>query len=138
MSSWDTGPFDNDGAMDFVYRLEQAGPDGTPEGIRSGMAAVVEVPGYVSAAQMNVAVAAACLIAAMSGARNAITSPFVRDWLTVAAFAPPPDFRELAQAVLDRAFQPEDNEWYRLWEADGALERVRRGLEPFQQALTPV
>jgi hypothetical protein len=124
--------------MDFVHILEQAGPEGTPATIHRGMAAVVESPGYVSAAQMNVAIAGACLIGAMAGARGAVRSPFVRDWLTVAAFDPPPEFRSLAHAVFERAFQPEDNEWFRLWEADGALERVRRGLEPFDQALALV
>ena len=135
MSSWDTGPFDNDGAMNFVGKLDQYDPEGTASQIRGVMASVVESAKYVEAAQMNLAVAGACLVAAVSGARQAVTSPFVRDWLVAATFPVTPEMRALALAVFNRAFEPSANEWFDLWDASGSLDEVRRGLTPFQHAV---
>ena len=135
MSSWDTGPFDNDGAMNFVGKLDQADPERVATRIRGAMASVVESTTYVEAAQMNLAVASACLVAAASGARNAVTSAYVRDWLVAANFPLTPELRALALAVFNRAFQPSANEWFDLWDASGSLDEVRRGLTPFHHAV---
>jgi hypothetical protein len=135
MSSWDTGPFDNDGAMNFVGSLEHMSPDKSAARIGEGMADVVQATGYISAARMNVAIAGACLVCALTGARNAVSSPFVRDWVVAAGFAPPPALTELALAVFDRAFEPVDNEWFDLWYAGGRIDEVREGLAPFRQVL---
>ena len=138
MSSWDTGPFDNDGAMNFVGKLESDNARRATRRIHEAMASVVESRDYISAAKMNLAIASACLIGAMMGAIEAVGSPFVRDWLTVATISPTPDLCALARAVFARAFEPVDNQWFSLWEADGVLEDVRNGLAPFQQVLAAV
>jgi hypothetical protein len=135
VSSWDTGPFDNDGAMNFVGELDQADFDRTTARIATAMMDVISTPGYVSAADVNLAVAAACLVGAKSGARNAIGSPFVLDWLTAAVFAATPELRSMARAVFERAFHPGDNEWFDLWDAGGQLDDVRRQLDPFLDAV---
>jgi hypothetical protein len=131
VSSWDTGPFDNDGAMNFVGDLDQANFDRTTARIVKAMMNVISAPAYVSAAEVNLAVAAACLVAGKSGARNAIGSPFVLDWLTAAVFDATPELRSMARAVFERAFQPGDNEWFDLWDAGGRLDDVRQRLDPF-------
>ncbi len=135
MSSWDTGPFDNDGAMNFVGGLENMSPEKAAARLGEGMASVVEASGYISAARMNVAIAGACLVGALAGARSAVGSPFVRDWLAAAGFAPTAQLQSLALAVFDRAFVPNDNEWFDLWHASGRITEVQSGLVPFQQAL---
>lgn len=131
MSSWDTGPFDNDGAMNFVGDLDQADFDRTTARIAKAMMNVISAPGYVSAADVNVAVAAACLVGAKFGARNAIGSPFVLDWLTASVFVATSDLRSMARAVFERAFSPGDNEWFDLWDAGGRLDEVRQRLDAF-------
>jgi hypothetical protein len=135
VSSWDTGPFDNDGAMNFVGDLDQADADRTASRLAKAMLDVVSAPGYVSAAEMNLAVAAACLVGAKLGAHNAIDSPFVLDWLTAAVFAVTPELHSMAHAVFERAFSPGDNEWFDLWDAAGRLDSVRQRLEPFLAVL---
>jgi hypothetical protein len=131
VSSWDTGPFDNDGAMNFVGDLDQADAERTSARLAKAMTNVIGAPGYISAADMNLAVASACLVGAKLGARNAIGSPFVLDWLTAAVFAVTPELRSMAQAVFERAFLSGDNEWFDLWDAAGSLDNVRQRLEPF-------
>ena len=135
MSSWDTGPFDNDGAMNFVGSLEHMSPDKAAARIGEGMVDVVEATGYISAARMNIGIAGACLVGALAGARGAVASPFVREWVAAAGFAPSPSLHALAVAVFDRAFQPMDNEWFDLWHAAGRIEEVQQGLVAFRQAL---
>ena len=135
MSSWDTGPFDNDGAMNFVGSLEHMSPEKSAARIGEGMADVVESTGYISAAQMNIAIAGACLVGALSGARGAVNSPFVREWVVAAGYSPPPALHALAIAVFDRAFRPDDNEWFELWHAAGRINEIQQGLVPFRQVL---
>jgi hypothetical protein len=121
--------------MNFVGELDQADFDRTTARIATAMMDVISTPGYVSAADVNLAVAAACLVGAKSGARNAIGSPFVLDWLTAAVFAATPELRSMARAVFERAFHPGDNEWFDLWDAGGQLDDVRRQLDPFLDAV---
>ncbi|SRR6266545_4623215 len=135
MSSWDTGPFDNDGAMNFVAKLDHDDDERATRRIQQAMRSVVESRDYISAAKMNLAIASACLVGAMMGAHDAVGSPFVLDWLTVAKVRPTPELCRLSLAVFERAFSPVDNQWFSLWESDGKLNRVRRGLAPFHKVL---
>jgi hypothetical protein len=121
--------------MNFVGDLDQANYDRTIARIAKAMTNVISAPGYVSAAEVNLAVAAACLVGAKSGAHNAIGSPFVLDWLTAAVFDATPELRSMARAVFERAFHPGDNEWFDLWDAGGRLDDVRLRLDPFLLAV---
>ncbi|MGK5554520.1 DUF4259 domain-containing protein [Actinomadura kijaniata] len=133
MGAWGMGPFDNDSALDFLGGLSDRGGDVT-EGLREGMAAVVDARGYLDSDDVNGAVAAACLVAARIEP-GVLDDPNGREYLGTLAFTVDAGMRELAGRVFARAFEPGDNEWYALWDDGGAIPKVADALAPYREVL---
>src|SRR4051812_5482993 len=76
MGAWDTGPFDNDGAMHWVADLER---DGTGA-VRAALSRALD-EGYIDATTGEEAVAAAEVVAASHGAPRSDLPPAVRGWI---------------------------------------------------------
>jgi hypothetical protein len=133
MGSWGPGPFDNDDALDFVGDLREA----TPADIRHRFISVLDVVRTdegLEAAEVNVALAAAGLLAVRNGA-PAPDAPAVTEWLRHAPMNADPELCRLALKAVDRAFEPRQNDWFGLWDEAGGIETVRTAFKPYREAL---
>ncbi|MFD8012932.1 DUF4259 domain-containing protein [Streptomyces sp. NPDC058955] len=132
MGTWDIGPFDNDTAADFSYRVDEAA-DGKKADVL--LAAFREVTGtgeeYLDADFGAEAIAAAALVAAQCAGGEAVTT----------SYGPkeplgdlPVELRAEAVAALDRVLA-EPSELLELWEeSDG--EEWKAGVLKLRGVLT--
>ncbi|MFB6832887.1 DUF4259 domain-containing protein [Streptomyces hydrogenans] len=117
MGTWDIGPFDNDTAADFSYRVDEAAEGKKAEVLR---AAFREVTGtgeeYLDADFSMEAIASAALVAAQCPGGEPVTTSYgPKKPLGVL----PEELRAEAVAALDRVLA-EPSELLELWEeSDG-------------------
>ncbi|MER8038343.1 DUF4259 domain-containing protein [Streptomyces hydrogenans] len=117
MGTWDIGPFDNDTAADFSYRVDEAAEGKKAEVLR---AAFREVTGtgeeYLDADFSMEAIASAALVAAQCPGGEPVTTSYgPKEPLG----ALPEELRAEAVAALDRVLA-EPSELLELWEeSDG-------------------
>ncbi|MFB7515349.1 DUF4259 domain-containing protein [Streptomyces sp. NPDC056144] len=117
MGTWDIGPFDNDTAADFSWRVDEAPIEQRAEVLR---AAFQEVTGtgdadYLDSDYAAQAVAAAALVAAQCPGGEALATSYGPKQPLPEL---PADLRPLAVAALDRTLGPE-SELLELWEESG-------------------
>jgi hypothetical protein len=134
VGAWSSGPFGNDDALDLVGDLREGTPAEITERLAEAFDLVLASDEYIEAPEMNVAIAAAALVAIRSGAPLP-PEDAVQEWLAQAPFGADDDLRGRAADVLQRALEPDDNEWYELWDEAGALDEARRALAPYRAAL---
>lgn len=116
MGAWDSGPFDNDDALDFVGDLA----DASELDIGGGLHVALSLPeGYVEAPEASCAVAAAALVATSRGYR--IESQPALDLLRAKQLVPSDELREAARRALERVMG-EESEWRELWDEAGLLD----------------
>ncbi|MCD2467138.1 DUF4259 domain-containing protein [Streptomyces sp. NPDC055893] len=117
MGTWDIGPFDNDTAADFSYRVDEAPAEKKAEVLRTAFREVIETgDAYLDADLADEAIASAALLAAQCPGGDPVTT----------SYAPkeplpnlPADLRPQAVAALDRILT-EPSELLELWEeSDG-------------------
>lgn len=130
MGTWDIGPFDNDTAADFSYRVDEAEAGRKADVLRG---AFREVNGtgddYLDADLSVEAVAAAALVAAQCPGGEPVTSYGPKDPLGVL----PVELRAEAVAALDRVVA-EPSELLELWEeSDG--EEWKAGIRKLRAVL---
>ncbi|MFE3069924.1 DUF4259 domain-containing protein [Streptomyces sp. NPDC059247] len=116
MGTWDIGPFDNDTAADFSYRVDEAPEEQRAEVLRTAFREVVETSGdYLDSDLAVIAIASAALLAAQCPGGTPVTSYGPKKPLPPL----PEDLRPLAVAALDLALG-KDSELLELWEeSDG-------------------
>ncbi|MFD8209002.1 DUF4259 domain-containing protein [Streptomyces sp. NPDC059695] len=132
MGTWDIGPFDNDTAADFSYRVDE-----TPEEKRADvlLAAFREVTGtgeeYLDADFAVEAIASAALVAAQCPGGEPVTTSYGPKKPLPAL---PADLRPAAVEALDRILV-EPSELLELWEeSDG--EEWKAGVRKLRTVLT--
>lgn len=112
--AWDTGPFDNDEAADFVADLAEA-PDW--RAVLLILDHVTKAAGYLEAPEAEMAVAAAAVVAACSS--DGALLPADHQILKTQLGAPPEGAARLARTALARVVGPA-SELDELWqEGDG-------------------
>ena len=117
MGAWDSGPFDNDDATDFVRSLLDSVPEHQRAGvIRAALLAAVENNGDCLDLDVGApAVAAAALIASrLPGSEDFMPSHYGPQ-ATLPGF--PPDLAQLAIRAIDRVLADE-SELQALWAED--------------------
>ncbi|MBD0708900.1 MULTISPECIES: DUF4259 domain-containing protein [unclassified Streptomyces] len=118
MGTWDIGPFDNDTAADFSYRVDEASDEGKAEVLRAVLREVAATADddYLDADVSMEAIASAALIAAQCPGGAAVTTSYgPKKPLPIL----PSELRPLAVAALDRTLGKE-SELLELWEeSDG-------------------
>lgn len=112
--AWDTGPFDNDEAADFIADLAEA-PDW--RAVVLILDHVTKASGYLEAPEAEMAVAAAAIVAAAYG--DGALLPEGRRDLKAALGAPPEGAAKLARAALTRVVGPA-SELDELWQEGDA------------------
>lgn len=117
MGTWDIGPFDNDTAADFSYRVDEAPAEKRAEVLREAFREVTATgDDYLDSDVAVEAIASAALVAAQCPGGDPVTT----------AYGPkeplpdlPVELRPLAVAALDRVLV-EPSELLELWEeSDG-------------------
>lgn len=119
MGTWDSGPFDNDGAADWCGDLDEADPADRLGMVRQTLAAVADHAGYLDDRLGVRAVAAAAVIVSQRPGAEPLTSPYAPDFLLEGgSLVVPEDVAALAVRALDRVVGA-DSEWRELWEDTG-------------------
>ncbi|WP_030321695.1 DUF4259 domain-containing protein [Streptomyces flavochromogenes] len=117
MGTWDIGPFDNDTAADFSYRVDEAPAEKKADVLRTAFREVIETgDAYLDADLADEAIASAALLAAQCPGGDPITTSYApKDPLPTL----PADLRPQAVTALDRTLT-EPSELLELWEeSDG-------------------
>lgn len=116
MGAWGSGPFENDDAADWCYRLlDGGGPEVVAEALR-----LVQRPSAPRGPAASNAVGAAAVVAAGLGVTGVELPDDVQTWLSaVTAFDPAvwPPLAPEAVAALDRVLA--DSELHELWDEAG-------------------
>lgn len=126
MGTWDFGPFDNDTAADFSYRVDEAPAEGKAAVLLAVFHEVTATgdDDYLDADLAQEAVAAAALVAAQHPGGELVTTSYGPKEPIPSL---PAELRGAAVAALDRVLGP-DSELCELWEESGDTEweaRVR-------------
>ncbi|WP_033337389.1 DUF4259 domain-containing protein [Catenuloplanes japonicus] len=108
MGTWDTGPFDNDGAGDWLADLRHASAADRPGLLLDALRNVTDEPEYVEVDTAQAALAAAAVLAGE-----------VPDFLADSPLTLPAGTDALAVRALDRIMGP-DSEWHELWSDDSS------------------
>lgn len=131
MGTWDTGPFDNDTAADFVDALDAAGREERTVLIRGVLTRTVDATGFLAEAEESVA--AAALIAAQCPGGDPI-DPLHGPTTPMPSF--PADLRTLADKALARIVDHEHGPASN-WVDPGDWKRWRAGLNRLRAVLAP-
>jgi hypothetical protein len=119
MGTWDTGPFDNDGAADWCGELDDAAPGERLGMIRQALAGAADTSGYLDDDGGVCAIAAAAVVLSQRPGAEPLTSPYAPDFLLEGgSVVIPDDVAALAVRALDRVMG-EDSEWRELWVEGG-------------------
>ncbi|WP_234104849.1 DUF4259 domain-containing protein, partial [Streptomyces venezuelae] len=77
MGTWDIGPFDNDTAADFSYRVDEAPAEKKAEVLRTAFREVIETGDeYLDADLADEAIASAALLAAQCPGGTPVTTSY--------------------------------------------------------------
>ncbi len=110
MGAWGVGTFENDDASDWVYQLEEADD---LDLVRVTLQAAADPEGYLEAPICCMALAAAEVVAALSGRAAPDLPEEIRTWVGAQGRRPPPELRTLSVKALDQVAA--DSELKELW-----------------------
>jgi hypothetical protein len=128
MGAWETGPFENDTAMDWVADLERTGA----QAVRTALS--VAADGYVEAPAGEEVVAAAEVVASALGEPGPKLPEAVRRWIATNADELSPEDVTLARGAMKRVVS-EDSELRELWVDDAEDEDWPKAMEDLQRRL---
>lgn len=132
MGTWGTGTFENDGASDWVYDLEEtkAPVQFLSDTLKAGLN-----DEYLESGDAENALAAAEVVAALLGHPAANLPQSVTSWLAShERLELSSDLREQAVAAVDRAHRP-PCELLELWEESGEMENWLAGVTDLEGRL---
>lgn len=138
MGTFGFGPFDNDDALDFLDEIEDAAPTDRPVLLRAALEQVLGIRGYLDAAKMSEAIAAAAIVSVALRPHEPCAEPDLSRWLQTEPLLMDASLVDTARQVLDRAMAPDDNELWTLWVDAGVLPDVLAGLAPTLRRLRAI
>ncbi len=109
---WDTGSFDNDDALDWIYELSESEDLSVVE---SALENAVDASGYLEAPTGSAAIAAAEVVAALRGKPRSELPTEVTDWVRTHQFAVGSDLVETARSAISAVRNSESSELAQLW-----------------------
>ncbi len=114
--AWDTGPFDNDDALDWVWELAESDDLAV---VKSALREAAESSDYLQAPTANMAIAAAEVVAALKGNPGEGLPAEVVDWVREHQQAVSPDVLKTARDAITRVKDGESSELAQLWSESG-------------------
>lgn len=133
MGTWGDGPFDDDGASDWVWELEEA-TDWGVVGVALHGAADVGPDDYLEAPDGQIAWAAAAVVAAVDDATISVPGEVSR-WLARYAEARPREMRVLGLQAVQRVLGT-NSELVELWREAGEEDAWRANVGRVAAVLT--
>ena len=131
--AWDTGSFDNDDALDWVWELSDS-DDLTL--IRATLQTAAETSDYLEAPTASMAIAAAEVVAALRGKPRSELPDEVTEWVQAHQVAPGDDLLKTARTAIENIKKDDSSELAQLWADSDELEKVwRNDLDELLQRL---
>ena len=110
--AWDTGPFDNDDALDWVWQLTESDDLSVVEDALNN---ALESSAYLEAPMGSMAVAAAEVVAALKGNPRAELPPEVSEWVDAQDFAVDDNLAASARRAVAQVRNAATSELAQLW-----------------------
>lgn len=119
--AWDTGPFDNDDALDWVWELTDSDDLSVVE---DALQSAIDTSDYLEAPMGSMAVAAAEVVAALKGKPRAELPPEVSEWVKAREYVVKDDLAEAARKAVAEVKNAESSELAQLWSESDELAEV--------------
>lgn len=110
--AWDTGSFDNDDALDWVWELSESDDLSVVE---NTLEEAVDASGYLEAPTASMAIAAAEVVAALRGTPRSELPSEVESWIKTHKLAVGSDLVKTARNAISAVRNPESSELAQLW-----------------------
>jgi hypothetical protein len=131
MGTWNTKPFGNDTAGDWLWKLEKAGDESI---LRTAFKAVMDGGKKPDASDCEAAVAAAAVVEAARRQPTGKLPPEARRWVSEKGFAPDNTLVKEAVAALEKIWRT--SELRDVWAESKSLAAWEREIETLRLALT--
>ena len=136
MGAWGSGPLENDDAADFVGDLLDAtDPVQARDILGEALQAVTAGEGYLDAPTIACGLAAVTVVAVLAGASAPARADDILQWEFADDLRSDGPLRSEALEALNRALDPQDNEWWELWEEAELLDAVTADAASLRVAL---
>lgn len=127
--AWDTGPFDNDDALDWVWELSESDDLNF---VKATLRSAADTSGYLEAPTGSMAIAAAEVVAALRGNPRPNLPVEVTRWVRMHQVTVDDDLLRLARDAVERTKRRDSSELAQLWseseEMEGAWRKDLNGL----------
>lgn len=110
--AWDTGPFDNDDALDWVWELSESDDLSV---IKSTLKPAANSTGYLEAPTASMAIAAAEVVAALKGNPRSDLPDEVTEWVQAHNVPVEDDLLKTARKAVENAKNKESSELAQLY-----------------------
>ncbi len=121
--AWGTGPFENDGALDWAWELEASIG---PAVIVAALDSAADAKSYIEAPSGSYAIAAAEVLAALVGKPSEALPPEVTAWTKNQSFKPSPDLLRNSRLAIANVMDANRSELAQLWSESGDLNQEWR------------
>ena len=131
--AWDTGPFDNDDALDWVWELAESDDLSV---IETALQAAAAESGYLEAPTASTAIAAAEVVAALRDSSRPGLPTEVLDWVKAHPLAVGDDLVKTARKAIENIKREDSSELAQLWSDSEEMAKAwRTGLNDLLQRL---
>ncbi len=131
--AWDTGPFDNDDALDWVWELSESNDVSILE---TTLQPAARASGYLEAPTATMAVAAAEVVAALRGNPRQELPDEVMEWVQTHTVAVGDDLLKLARRAIVNIKKEDSSELAQLWsDSEGLMEVWLKDLDDLLKRL---
>ena len=110
--AWDTGPFANDDALDWVWELSESNDASV---IETALSSAANSSGYLEAPTASMAIAAAEVVAALRGNPRPELPEDVTTWVQNHDVAVEDDLLKIARQAIENIKKKESSELAQLW-----------------------
>ena len=110
--AWDTGPFANDDALDWVWELSESNDLSV---IETTLEAAANSSGYLEAPTASMAIAAAEVVAALRGNPRPELPDEVTEWVRAHSISVSDDLLMIARKAVENTKKKDSSELAQLW-----------------------
>lgn len=119
--AWDTGSFDNDDALDWVWELSESNDLSV---VSDALQSAAVTSGYLEAPTASMAIAAAEVVAALRGSPRPELPAEVADWVSAHPLAVGDDLVRTARKAIENIKNVESSELAQLWSESDEMAEV--------------